>query len=162
MPRHRFDPLSGRFRIRYAANRPAVAARERFPARILTEVDGELWLVRLGDMPSSLYLTHQANLDALGVDDRVSTGRLFVDRAEEDDPLLNTCGQLMDDLYDWWRGQPPPLVYRTRTAPVGRSIAFTIDAAPKVHEARPLRNATALHVHLVLRFGFIVPDEWLA
>lgn len=47
---------------------------------MLTEADGTLWLVRLGGMPSSLHLTHQANLDILGLDDRVNTGRLDLKR----------------------------------------------------------------------------------
>ena len=113
-------------------------------------------------MPPSLYLTHQANLDALGVDDRVSTGRLSVDRDEDADPLLDTCARLSDALYDWWSGQPPPIVYRARTTPVGRSIAFTSAAEAEVHEVGQLRDATALHAYLVLRAGFTVPGEWLA
>ena len=161
-PRHRFDPLSGRFRVRYAASRAAVAARERFPARIITEAEGDLWLVRLGGMPLSLYLTHQANLDALGIDDRVSTGRLGGDRNEDADPLLDTCGRLTDALYDWWSGRPPPIVHRARTTPVGRSIAFTSAAEAEVHHVGQLRDATALHAYLVLRAGFTVPGEWLA
>ena len=40
------------------------------------------------------------------------------------------CGRLVDALYDWWSGQPPPIVYRARTTPVGRSIACTL-AQPK-------------------------------
>lgn len=160
-PRHRFDPLSGRFRVRYAASRAALAVRERFSARIITEAEGDLWLVRLGGMPWSLYLTHQANLDALGLDDRISTGRLAGDRDGDADPLLDTCGRLTDDLYDWWDGEPPPIVYRTRTAPVGRSIAFTNAAEATVDGVDQLRNATALHAYLVLRAGFTVPGEWL-
>jgi hypothetical protein len=161
-PRHRFDPLSGRFRVRYAASRAAVAARERFRGRVITEADGDLWLVRLGGMPLSLHLTHQANLDALGIDDRVSTGRLAGDRDEHADALLDKCGRLIDALYDWWSGQPPPIVYRARTTPVGRSIAFTSAAEAEVHDVGRLRDATALHAHLVLRAGFTVPNEWLA
>jgi hypothetical protein len=74
MPRSRFDPLSGRFRVRYAANLPAAAARERFPSRILTERDGDLWPVHLNLSGPALALSGQANLVALGLDDRVSTG----------------------------------------------------------------------------------------
>ena len=87
-----------------------MAARERFPGGMITEPDGDSRLVRLGGMRPSLYLTHPANLDALGVDDRVSTGRLGVDRDEDADPLLDTCAWLSDALYDWWSGRPPPIV----------------------------------------------------
>jgi hypothetical protein len=162
-PKGRFDPLSGRFRVRYAANRPVVAARERFVAKTLTETDGELWLVELTDFPRSLHLTRQANLDALGLDDRVSTGRIDIAGRRDPDPLLATCGQLADAVYDWWSGRPPPLVYRSRTAPsVGRSIAFTEAASPRVVRARRLAEATALHTHLVLQAGFTVPSGWLS
>ncbi len=121
-----------------------------------------MWLVRLGDMPLSLYLTHQANLDALGLDDRVSTGRVAGDRDENANPLLDTCGLLIDALYDRWSGHTPPIVYRARTTPAARNIAFTAAAEPKVHDVGRLRDATALHAHLVLRAGFTVPNEWLA
>jgi len=147
--------------VRYAANRAAVAARERFPGRLITEADGDLWLVQLNGMPSSLHLTHQANLDVLGVDDRVSTGRLAGNRDEDPDPLLDTCGRLVDALYDWWNGRPPPIVYRARTTPVGRSIVFARAAKAKVDDVGRLRDATALHAYLVLGAGFNVPREWL-
>jgi hypothetical protein len=160
--RHRFDPPSGRFRVRYAANRPAVAARERFPTRELTVADGELWLVQLSEVPSALHLTHQGNLDALGLDDRVSTGRILLSRGADPDPLLDISGRLADAVYDWWDQVPPPLVYRSRTTPgIGRSIAFTRQASPRIVNARPLREATALHTHLVLRAGFTLPQDWL-
>ena len=148
--------------MRYAGNLAAVAARERFPARVLTEADGELWLVQLAALPRSLHLTHQTNLDVLRLDDRVSTGRISVTARRDPDPLLETCGALADAVYDWWGGAPPPIVYRSRSMPeVGRSVAFTENAMSTVLTARPLREATALHVYLVLRAGFAVPDEWL-
>ncbi|HSS10897.1 MAG TPA: RES domain-containing protein, partial [Acidimicrobiales bacterium] len=122
-PRNRFDPMSGRFRVRYAANRPAVAARERFPGRLITPVQGEYWLVELGGGALALPLTRQANLDTLRLDDRISTGRIDVDRRSDPDPLLGTCASLADAVYDWWGGRPPPLVYRSRTTPgVGRNL----------------------------------------
>jgi hypothetical protein len=122
--------------------------------------------VRLDGEPSALHLTHQANLDALGVDDRVSTGRIDLEGPGESggdpDPLLDTCGRLSDALYDWWSGEPPPLVYRARTSPSGRNVVFTRTADLSVGAAGRLRDATALHVHLVLRAGFTVPERWLA
>lgn len=128
----------------------------------MTEVDGELWLVQLERMPSTLHLTHQGNLDALGIDDRVNTGRIDLGRRRDPDPLLDICGRLSDAVYDWWEGRPPPLVYRCRTVPgLGRNIAFTQMASPRVALARPLREATALHAHLVLHAGFSVPPYWL-
>ncbi|MHB1533156.1 MAG: hypothetical protein ACYC1D_00810 [Acidimicrobiales bacterium] len=154
--------MSGRFRMRYAANRSAVAARERFPARVLTEAEGDLWVVRLAISGPVLALTRQSNLDALGVDDRVSTGRIHPFGRSDPDPLLDTCGQLADALYDWWHGYPPPLLYRARTAPgTGRSVAFTPTSPWSILAARPLREARGLHAHLTLRAGFVVPSAWL-
>lgn len=155
--------MSGRFRVRYAANGPLAATRERFPGRTLTEADGELYLVVLESMPSALNLTHQANLDVLGLDDRVSTGRIDGDGRADPDPLLDTCGRLADALYDWWDQRPPPIVYRTRTMPArGRSLAFCQGSSGVIRSARKLHEATALHVRLVMQAGFTVPDGWLA
>jgi hypothetical protein len=129
---------------------------------MLTDADGELWLVRLESMPSGLRLTRQTTLDALSLDDRVSTGRIDVGGRRRPDPLLDTCGRLADAVYDWWDGRPPPLVYRTRTMPeVGRTIAFTEWTSPRVVSAGRLRDATALHAYLVLGAGFTVPESWL-
>lgn len=139
-----------------------VAARERFPARALTEIDGDLWIVRLSDLPSSIHLTHQANLDAFGIDDRISTGRIDIDRGEDPDPLLDTCGRLMDSVYDGWNGEPPPIVYRSRTTPSGRNVVFTETARAKADEVGRLREATSLLVFLVMQAGFTVPGAWLA
>jgi hypothetical protein len=92
----------------------------------------------------------------------VSTGRIEVGRRSDPDPLLETCGALADAVFDWWKGHPPPLVYRSRTMPtVGRSIAFGQWAAAPVVARGRLREATALHAHLVLRAGFTVPGGWL-
>lgn len=130
-------------------------------SRTITAADGDAWLVELGEMPSALNLTRQAVLDALGIDDRISTGRIEVTGRTDPDPLLDASGRLMDAVYDWWHSHPPPIVYRTRSMPDARSIAFTAAAGAGVVGAHPLRTATALHVHLVLRAGFTVPAEWL-
>lgn len=158
-PRHRFDPPSGRFRVRYAANDPVAAARERFPARRLAETHGHLTLVRLNEPPPSLHLTHQRTLDALEVDDRINTGRL--DARSPADPLLEVSRELSDRTWDWWRGSPPPILYRTRTVPAARSIAFHQHTPWTSLSARPLREARVLLVALVLHHGFDVPDAWL-
>lgn len=162
-PRNRFDPVSGRFRLRYAASDPTAAARERFPSRALTEAHGALWLTRLevGDRRlAALHLTRRQNLDALGLDDRVSTGRLD-DVAPGGDPLLSIGQALADAVFDWWDARPPPLVYRTRTTPAARSLAFGSHIAWASRAARPLREAPGLLVALVTRHGFTVPDHWL-
>lgn len=124
--------------------------------------DGDLWLVRLDGRPSVLHLTRQANLDALELDDRISTGRLDLSRPDRIDPLLDTCGALSDALYDWWGTAPPPIVYRSRMSPRHRSIAFTAEAALTPGGVGRLGDATALVAALVLRHGFTVPETWLA
>jgi hypothetical protein len=129
----------------------------------MTEADGDHWLMALGPIPPALHLTHQGNLDVLGLDDRVSTGRIATSGRVDPDPLLETCGSLADAIYDWWHGQPPPLLYRSRTMPAaGRSVAFTgSTSVPTVSTGR-LRDARALHAHLVLRARFTVPSDWIA
>lgn len=159
--RHRFDPPSGRFRVRYAANDPVAAARERFPGRMLTTADRGLALVRLDGAPRALHLTRQATLDALGLDDRASTGRLDPPVAAGSDPLLSTCQAVSDAVWDWWEGTPPPLVHRTRTVPAARSMAFTRTTRWDGIASRPLQEAVGLLVLLVTRHAFTVPDHWL-
>lgn len=140
-----------------------VAARERFPGRALTDADGDLFLVEMDSLPPALHLTHQVVLDGLGVDDRVSTGRIAPAARADPDPLLETCGALADAAYDWWDGAPPPLVYRSRVVPgSGRNVAFTRPALGRVASVRRLREARALHTALVLQSGFTVPPAWLA
>lgn len=158
--RHRFDPPSGRFRARYAARTPTAAARERFPSRTLTEADGWLRLVRLDGTPSALHLTRRSILDALGLDDRVSTGRLH-ELGVFGDPLLAAAQELSDAVYDWWDTSPPPLVYRTRSTPSARSIAFTRTVSWDTTSSGLLRDAVGLLVQIVTRHGFTVPDHWL-
>ncbi len=120
--------------MRYAANDPVAAARERFVSRRVAGAHADLWLVRLERPPPALHLTHQRNLDALGLDDR---------------------------LWDRWDGDPPPIVYRTRTMPTARSIAFHQSTEWHRVEAGRLSEATSLLVELIVGHGFDVPDAWL-
>jgi hypothetical protein len=114
-------------------------------------------------MPPALHLTHQSNLDVLGLDDRVSTGRIVTASRVDPDPLLETCARLADAIYDWWHALPPPLLYRSRTMPAaGRSVAFTQSSPVPTVAIGRLRDARALHAHLVLRARFTVPPDWIA
>lgn len=135
---------------------------ERFPARVLSPEDGDLWVVRLDGRPSALHLTHQRNLDVLGLDDRISTGRLDLSRPDRIDPLLDACGALADAVYGWWDADPPPIVYRSRTSPSHRNIAFTQGVPWMAASSGRLRNTTTLLASLVLRHAFLVPEPWLA
>lgn len=116
-------------------------------------------LVLLEGSPSALHLTHQRTLNALNLDDRINTGRL--DLTEGRDPLLSTSQDLADCLWDWWTGSPPAVVYRTRTMPSSRSIAFSENTIWEATTARPLAEAQALLVELVVAHGFDVPASWL-
>lgn len=157
-PRHRFDPASGRFRVRYAGSGPQVAARERFTSRRIDVADGDLWLIELQGDVLTLPLTRQTNLDLLDLDDRISTGRVAGGPA---DPLLAVGHELADAVFDWWQPTPPALTYRSRRSPAGRNVAFASH-----HELVPVRvgrlaDATALLAELVVRHGFVVPSRWL-
>ncbi len=147
--------------MRYAANDPVAAARERFPSLRIGPAAGSLQLVKLTDPPSALHLTHQRNLDALGLDDRINTGRLDGVLGAGGDPLLDLCQQLSDAVHDWWDGAPPPIVYRARRMPAARSVAFTEHVTWGAMRSRPLQEATALLVELVTHHGFDVPSAWL-
>lgn len=77
------------------------------------------------------------------------------------DPLLTVGQQLADAVYDWWGGTPPPIVYRTRSVPAARSIAFTRSCTRNQMTGGNLRDARTLLVSLVTHHGFDVPETWL-
>jgi len=146
--------------VRYAASSPVAACCERFPGRHLSPADGRLYLVKLAVEEPALHLTHQRTLDALGLDDRINTGRVDLP-GPNGDPLLDVCQGLVDAVHDWWDGTPPALVYRTRTVPSARSMAFGATTRTEVTQVRTLREAHHLIAILVARHGFVVPSTWL-
>jgi hypothetical protein len=160
-PYHRFDPLSGSFRVRYAGWTPRTALRERFPERRIPDGDAELRLVTLRGPVRMLDLTSERVLDALGLDDRISTGRLPRIRIPgQPDPFLDACGQLTDLVADWW-DDVHAIRFRSRTTPTQTNVAFCqhADLEP---DAVPLADATDVLVRAVLGDGFSVPGAWLA
>ena len=160
-PFHRFDPLSGAFRVRYAGWTPRTALRERFPERRIPEGDAELHLVTLRGRVRMLDLTSETVLDTLGVDDRISTGRLPQIRTRErPDAFLDACGRLTDLVADWW-DDVHAIRYRSRATPSQTNVAFCqhADLEPDVV---PLEAATDVLVRAVLGDGFSVPVSWLA
>lgn len=148
-PRHRFDPASGTFRVRYAGRSIAGAARERYLVTGLY-VPGDHaqhHLVRL--VPDRdlrvLDLRSERNLDALGVDDQISTG--------QHPAVLDTCHLLADRVGTWW-GDLDALVYRARTTPATSiSVAFFATDAFTV-EAWQLAERVDVLTDLTLRHGF--------
>ena len=160
-PYHRFDPLSSGFRVRYAGWTPRTALRERFPERRIPQGDADLYLVTLRGRVRLLDLTSEMVLDALGIDDRISTGRLpQVRTAERPDPFLDACGRLTDLVADWW-DDVHAIRYRSRTTPSQTNVVFR-QHAELDPDAVPLAAATDVLVRAVVGDGFSVPVSWLA
>ncbi len=160
-PRHRFDSLSGAQRLRYAGRTLRGAARERWDAtgRVVSERDGDGWLVELTGEVSVLDLRREATLDVLGVDDRVNTGRLALDR--RDDMLLDVCGRLTDLVADWWGPRLHGIQYRSRTTPeTSSNLAFFAGAPLRVADACRVAELGDRWVELILRDGFLVDASW--
>ncbi len=153
-PRYRFDPQSGAFRTRYAATTLIGAFRERYRAtgRVIPADHADHQLIGLvaARHLRVLDLRTERNLDALGVDDQISTGQ----QAD----VWTTCQRLADAVRKWWTDPDAldAIVYRSRTTPETSanfaffaSDAFTIDSWA-------LRGRTDILTELILRQGFTV------
>jgi RES domain len=150
-PRYRFDPESGAFRTRYAGGSLVGAFRERYrdTGRMIPTDHATHQMVRLvAARPLSvLDLRTEANLDALDVDDQISTSHL----AEVSD----TCHRLADAVKRWW-DRLDAIVYRSRTTPeTSINVAFFAVEAFTV-ESWTLASQTDVLVDLVLHHGFTV------
>lgn len=148
-PRNRFDPESGRFRVRYAGLSIAGAARERYLAtgRYIPVDHRGHHLVRLhARQPLTvLDLRTEANLDALGVDDRISTGR--------EAAVWAAAHRLAGSARGWW-DDLDGLIYRSRTTPsTSANLAF-FSLEPFAAASRALVDATDVLTELVLNHGF--------
>lgn len=156
-PRYRFDPTSGAFRTRYASGTLAGAFRERYrPTGLMIPADHATHhLVRLvaARHLRVLDLRTERNLDALGVDDQISTG--------QHPAVWATCQRLADAVRSWWPGPADPdtldaLVYRPRTTPeTSVNFAFFATVAFTV-ESSPLAERPDVLADLVLHHGFTV------
>src|SRR4051812_6882709 len=120
VPRYRFDPASGAFRVRYAAGSLAGAARERYRDSGLYIPDDHathhlVRLVAARDL-RVFDLRTEKNLDVLRLDDQVSTG--------QHPDVWDTCHRLSDAVRTWW-DDLDALVYRSRTTPAtSTNVAF--------------------------------------
>jgi hypothetical protein len=119
-PRHRFDSAVGAFRTRYAAQSIPGAARERYlDTGLLIPADhADHWLIRLTTTRPFrvLDLRTEANLGALGVDDRISTGH--------EPAVWDACHRLADAVRSWWPDLDG-IAYRSRTTPATSiNVAF--------------------------------------
>lgn len=154
-PRNRFDPESGAFRVRYAATTFFGAARERYSAsgRYIPADHAEHQVVRLEVRRPVwvLDLRSEANLDALGVDDRISTGR--------EPAVWAACHRLADALTAWWP-DVIGLMYRSRTTPASSTNVALLSVAAMSERHRDLRSCAAELDELVLRHEFTVGFDY--
>jgi RES domain len=159
-PRNRFDPASGSFRVRYAATTVPGAARECYAAtgRYIPADHGRHHLVRLETNRPLLVvdLKTESNLDALGLDDRISTSR--------DPDMAATCHRLSDALRTWWpdgdSGGLDGILYRSRTTPeTSSNLAFFALSGFEATSRRLSRCVSELD-DLVLRHGFTIGFEY--
>lgn len=125
--------------------------RETFdPERHLTAVQLDRWVVELTLTGSVLDLRTDDTLDALGLDDQVSTGR---------SPGVWATAQALGDLA--WngyasRGRPAPaIVYRSRTTPQhNANVALFAHSVAEVLSVRRLRDLPGLLEAAVTADGF--------
>lgn len=155
VPRHRFDSAIGAFRTRYASLSFHGAARERYlDTGLLIPADHhDQWLVRLTTTRRFrvVDLRTEANLAALGADDRIST-------SHEPD-VWDACHRLSDAARAWWPDLAG-IVYRSRTTPASSANVafFSLDGLDI--EAWRLETRVAelddlvLHHHVTVDFGY--------
>jgi hypothetical protein len=121
--RGRFDPDPGTARVRYAARTLRGAFRERYAdtRRVIRDSDARTQVVRLSGRVRVLDLRTESVLDALGVDDEISTGR---------DPRVLHAGRVLcARLVEWYGPRIHGLVYRSRTTPASSAnLAFFAQA----------------------------------
>lgn len=153
-PRYRFDSASGAFRTRYAATTCAGAFRERYRAtgNVIPADHCTHQVVRLlaARHLRVLDLRTERNLDAVDVDDQISTG--------QHPDVWDTCHRLADAARRWW-DDLDAIVYRSRTTPeTSINFAFFTDGAFAT-ESWPLADRIDVLTDIVLRHGFTVGWE---
>jgi hypothetical protein len=153
-PRHRFDSSSRTFTIRYAGDAHRVAMRERFDAsgRIVSRAELGLYLIELVGTIRVLDLRHDKNLDALKLDDQISTSRA---------PDVWSAGQtLADRVAEWYGERCHGIVYRSRTIPQrSANLAFFRHAPLAARNLGRLRGQHGLLAACVHSDGFTI-EGW--
>ena len=137
--------------MRYAADAPRVAMRERFDdaSRVVRAADLDLQLVQLTGAVQVLDLRRDLVLDALGLDDQVNTGRAPA--------VWAACQRLGDLVFDWFGPRCHGIVYRSRTTPQrSANLAFFASAPLNARSLGTLRTNEALLAACVLSDGFVV------
>jgi hypothetical protein len=128
-----------------------VAMRERFDEqrRRLRPADLDLVLVELTGTVRLLDLRREQTLDALGLDDQVSTSRA--------PDVWRACQQLIDRVHDWFGDRCDGVAYRSRTTPEhSANLAFFQRAPLSARSLGTLREQPTLIDSCILTDGFDV------
>lgn len=152
--RYRFDPHTGEYRTRYAGTDLVGAFRERYRGSgLVVPADhaGHFLVQMTVRRPMRvLDLRTELNLDALGVDDQISTG--------QHDAVWDTCQRLVDAARRWWPDLAA-IVYRSRTTPEHSANYAVFSQHHFRLRAWPLAERTDVLTELILRHGFTVNWE---
>jgi hypothetical protein len=151
VPRYRFDSAAGLRRVRYAAAAAHGAARERYwdTGLFIPSDHAEHHVATLSGQLTVLDLRREVVLDALAVDDRISTSR--------EQTVWESAQELTDRTARWWGADLHALVYRPRTSPeTSVNVAFYHHARLDCTSA-PLHACADLLDELKLR-GFTI--DW--
>lgn len=125
--------------------------RERFDEqrRRLTPADLDLNVVELTGAVRVLDLRRDQTLDALGLDDQVSTSRA--------PDVWNACQHLIDRVHDWFGDRCEGVVYRSRTTPEhSANLAFFKAAPLTARNLGTLREQPTLIDSCIMTDGFDV------
>jgi hypothetical protein len=148
-PRNRFDSAAGAFRIRYAGDAPRVAMRERFDEskRVIRADQLALQLAELTGPVRVVDLRRDQTLDALGLDDQISTSRAR--------DVWPACHRLADLVHDWFGDRCDGIVYRSRTTPErSANLAFFAHAALRAGGLGALADNPQLLLECTVADGF--------
>lgn len=150
-PRNRFDPAAGSFRVRYAGDARRVAMRERFDISE-RRVDGvalRSHLIELSGTIQVVDLRRDRTLDALGLDDQISTSRAL--------GVWTACHQFADRIHDWFGERCDGIVYRSRTTPQhSANLAFFAHAPLRARDLGVLADQEDLLLECVTQDGFTI------
>jgi len=127
--RGQFDPDPGTARVRHAARTLRGAFRERCAdaRRVIHAGEWDTQVVRLTGRVRVLDLRTESVLDALGLDDEISTGR--------DPRVLRASRVLCARLVAWYGPRLHGVVYRSRTTPASSANLAFFSATPLVARA---------------------------
>jgi hypothetical protein len=136
--------------VRYAARSDEGAARERYrdSGSLIPADHAGHHLVTLTGRVRVLDLRNERVLDALGLDDQISTSRA--------DPWFNAAHRLTDAARGWWGTRIEGIAYRSRTTPeTSTNLAF-FEHAPLDGTSVQLAECSDLLDRLVVARAFTI------